>query len=87
MEFDRPPADPNAFMHLIDRSIRAANEDYDTHRTNDFGMSHPELFQVPANTFYNWMKSRGKLGGQHKVPRVLKPEDAQNLLKTAEPAR
>jgi hypothetical protein len=80
VEFDRPPADPGAFMAAVDHSIRSANEDYDTHRTHDFGMDPPELFRAAPGTFYTWMKRHGQLGGQHKVPRVCRPEFAAELL-------
>jgi hypothetical protein len=79
MEFDRPPAEASTFIAAIDRSIRAACEDYDTHRTNNFGMDPPELTAVAPGTFYEWMKRHGKLGGQHKVPRVFRPEAAAEL--------
>ncbi|MCY2926002.1 MAG: GH3 auxin-responsive promoter family protein [Planctomycetota bacterium] len=72
MEFDRPPADPAAFMAVIDAAIRAENEDYDTHRTDDYGLEPPILIPLAPGTFYAWMKQKGKLGGQHKVPRVAR---------------
>jgi len=80
VEFDRAPADAAAFMDTIDRSIRAENEDYDTHRHADFGMTGPELQTLAPGTFYTWMKDHGKLGGQHKVPRIAKGEMAHELL-------
>ncbi len=70
MEFDRPPADGEAFLAHVDESIRSENEDYDTHRLDDYGMSPPTLIPVARGTFWEWMKRKGKLGGQHKVPRV-----------------
>jgi hypothetical protein len=84
VEFDRPPvppADAGVFMAAIDASIRSENEDYDTHRTNDFGLEPPILIPVAPRTFYTWMKQKGKLGGQNKVPRVARPaEMADELL-------
>ena len=86
VEFDRlpvPPADAGVFMAAIDASIRSANEDYDTHRANDFGLAPPILIPVAPRTFYTWMKQKGKLGGQNKVPRVVgsrSPEMADELL-------
>lgn len=70
VEFDRPPADEAAFIAAADQSIRRENEDYDTHRTGDYGLLAPQLVPVAPRTFYEWMKARNKLGGQHKVPRV-----------------
>ncbi len=70
-EFEHPPGDPAEFIRIVDAAIRQASEDYDTHRTGDFGLAPPEIVRVPPRTFYAWMKQRGHLGGQHKVPRVL----------------
>jgi hypothetical protein len=84
VEFDRPPADAAAFMAAIDSSIRAACEDYEAHRHGDFGLEPPVLVPVPPGTFYAWMKSRGRLGGQNKVPRVVRSaEMAEELLAMA----
>jgi hypothetical protein len=81
VEFDRPPADPAAFMAAIDSSLRAACEDYEAHRHGDFGLEPPALVAMPPRAFYDWMKSRGRLGGQNKVPRVVRsPEMAEELL-------
>ncbi|MFB3891629.1 MAG: GH3 auxin-responsive promoter family protein [Phycisphaerae bacterium] len=85
VEFDRPPADASVFMAAIDASIRAECEDYDTHRANDYGLEPPILIQVAPRTFYEWMKRKGKLGGQNKVPRVVRsPEMADELLSISE---
>jgi len=80
VEFDQPPADQAAFMAAADEHIRRANEDYDIHRTGDFGLEPPELVPVAPRTFYEWMKSKGKLGGQHKVPRVVRSADMADEL-------
>ena len=81
IEFDRPPADAGAFMAAIDSSLRAASEDYDAHRAHDYGLEPPILVPVAPRTFYSWMKQKGKLGGQNKVPRVARsPEMAEELL-------
>jgi len=81
VEFDRGPADEAAFADTLDQSIRRRNEDYDTHRTDDYGMDPPRVVPLAPRTFYTWMKRKGKLGGQHKVPRVVRsPEMADELL-------
>ncbi len=72
VEFDHPPADEAAFMAAVDEGVRRANETYDTRRADDFGMLPPELVCVAPQTFYQWMKSKGKLGDQNKVPRVVR---------------
>jgi hypothetical protein len=53
-------------------SARTTLEDYATHRS--YGLDPPEVRLVPPGGFYAWMRQRGKLGGQHKVPIVLTPE-------------
>lgn len=55
---------------LLDDDVRAANGDYDAHRSSPLGLRLPLVRTVPAGTFHAFMKARGKLGGQHKVPRV-----------------
>jgi hypothetical protein len=50
--------------------LREINSDYDAKRYKDMALSRPKLHVAPDGTFYEWMKSRGKLGGQHKVPRL-----------------
>jgi len=81
VEFDIAPADAAAFTAALDQSIRRVNEDYDTHRTDDYGLDPPEIVALAPRTFYTWMERKGKLGGQHKVPRVVSsPEMADELL-------
>lgn len=59
------------FARALDRSLSEASADYADHRAGGFGMGAPEIRPVPSGTFAAWMKSRGKLGGQNKVPRVI----------------
>lgn len=55
----------------IDARLKMANRDYASYRANDYALGPPELLIVPPGTFAQWMKKRGKLGGQNKVPRIL----------------
>ncbi|MCB0784642.1 MAG: GH3 auxin-responsive promoter family protein, partial [Flavobacteriales bacterium] len=70
VEFERPPADETRFAVVLDRALRDLNSDYDAKRTADLALLPPLLHAAPPGTFYAWMKERGKLGGQHKVPRL-----------------
>jgi len=70
IEFEQMPADMKLFSELLDDKLREINSDYDAKRKGDMTLSRPIIRLMPAHTFYNWMKSRGKLGGQHKVPRL-----------------
>ena len=63
-----PPAGLDAFAAAIDTTLQALNHDYTVKRTGDLGMTCVEVAPVPKGAFYDWMKRRGKLGGQHKVP-------------------
>lgn len=77
VEFDGTPPEPRAFARALDAAIAAGNEDYATHRSH--GVREPVVRPVPRGTFYAWMRHRGKLGGQNKVPRVLNDELRDSL--------
>ena len=69
VEFHREPASGMAvFAKAIDSTLQSINVDYSVKRRGDLGMTAVEVTAVPEGTFYRWMKQRGKLGGQHKVP-------------------
>jgi hypothetical protein len=70
VEFRRPPQDLAEFVRLIDTTLTDLNHDYRTKRAGAVGMLPPDLTCLPPGTFYRWMRSVGKLGDQHKVPRV-----------------
>ena len=57
-------------MELIDNALKSLNSDYEAKRHKDLVLGMPVLKSVPKRTFYNWLKSKGKLGGQNKVPRL-----------------
>lgn len=72
VEFAGPaPESLPAFAQLIDADLCARNDDYRAHRSGGFGVDAPEILAVGHGTFSAWMKHRGQLGGQHKVPRVI----------------
>jgi hypothetical protein len=62
------------FAKLVDQDLAVRNLDYREHRHKDLQMAMPEVRFVPAGTFAGWMESRGKLGAQNKVPRVINDE-------------
>lgn len=70
IEFERAPADLDTFVHTLDRTMRDLNSDYDAKRRGDMALLPPRVHPVAAGTFFQWMKQRGKLGGQNKVPRL-----------------
>ena len=65
-----PPADMEKFSILIDAELIRLNEDYAAHRVGDLTMLKPEVWVVPIGGYDDWMKARGKHGGQFKVPRM-----------------
>ncbi len=60
-----------AFARRVDETLCAKNDDYRAHREGDLQMLPPRVLAAPPGTFFTWMKQRGKLGGQNKVPRVI----------------
>ena len=70
IEFSKNPNDLDRFTKLLDEKLREINSDYDAKRYRDIALVEPTIHVVPEKTFYYWMKSKDKLGGQHKVPRL-----------------
>jgi hypothetical protein len=74
VEFSGPsptPVDARRFVQILDDVLSRRNDDYRVHRSGGVGLDPPQLRALPRGTFEAWMKSRGQLGGQHKVPRVI----------------
>jgi hypothetical protein len=70
IEFEKQPADFDLFCQSLDQKLREINSDYDAKRFKDLALGFPIIHNLPDGTFYRWMKERGKLGGQNKVPRL-----------------
>jgi len=70
LEFHTAPKDIEAFTKSLDEALKSENADYAERRVNDVVLKKPIVHIVPEKTFYNWMKSRGRLGGQFKIPRI-----------------
>ncbi|MBV6642519.1 MAG: GH3 auxin-responsive promoter family protein [Cyclobacteriaceae bacterium] len=70
VEFAKDPEDLERFKQILDEKLREINSDYDAKRYKDIALDPPIVHAVERGTFYNWMKKRGKLGGQNKVPRL-----------------
>ena len=70
IEFNELPDDKDTFINTLDNTLREANSDYDAKRYKDIALEAPVVHFASKGTFYSWMKKRGKLGGQHKVPRL-----------------
>lgn len=70
IEFSRSPADVDAFINTLDESLKLINSDYEAKRYKDIALRRPVVVTVPAGGFDKWLQSKGKMGGQHKVPRL-----------------
>jgi hypothetical protein len=70
VEFAGPIPDAERFAAGLDGVLCAINEDYRAHRRGDLTLLPPDVRAVRPGGFSDWMRSRGKLGGQHKVPRM-----------------
>ena len=70
IEFDKPPANTDYFKEVLDTALKSLNSDYEAKRYKDMALRPPIIHIVPEGTFYNWLRQNGKLGGQHKIPRL-----------------
>ena len=70
IEFDRPPLAPGQFTFILDGALKNVNSDYEAKRYKNIALRLPIVHAVPKGTFTKWLSSKGKLGGQHKVPRL-----------------
>jgi hypothetical protein len=70
IEFVQPPTDLAALRAALDAELSARNAHYQWFRAEGGGLPAPALTVARARGFDDWMRSRGKLGGQHKVPRM-----------------
>lgn len=70
IEFRDPPANLEQFGSLLDRHLQELNSDYEAKRYKNITLNPLRIWQARENLFYDWLKSKGKLGGQHKVPRL-----------------
>jgi hypothetical protein len=70
VEFSKEPDDLNKFITELDDALKNINSDYEAKRHKSIALRLPIVHKLPAGTFTEWLRSKGKLGGQHKVPRL-----------------
>ncbi|MFM2386164.1 MAG: hypothetical protein RL660_921 [Bacteroidota bacterium] len=70
IEFDKAPHNLEAFTAALDQELKRVNSDYEAKRHKDIALRAPVLHVMRSGGFMQWLKSKGKLGGQHKVPRL-----------------
>ena len=70
IEFSHEPESIDEFASLLDHKLQELNSDYEAKRFHDITLQHLEIVKAPKGIFNEWLKAKGKLGGQHKVPRL-----------------
>ena len=70
IEFEKQPENLQQFTEELDAALKSINSDYEAKRYKNMALRMPLVRAVAKNTFNNWLSSKGKLGGQHKVPRL-----------------
>lgn len=70
IEFTKDPDSMDHFARLLDQKLQQINSDYEAKRSHDVTLQHLEVVNARQNLFNDWLKSKQKLGGQHKVPRL-----------------
>ncbi len=75
IEFAKAPKNLSYFTELLDNALKAINSDYEAKRYNNMALAMPIVHQARKELFYDWLKMKGKLGGQHKIPRLSNKRD------------
>ena len=70
IEFEKAPRDLFQFTTILDAHLQKINSDYEAKRQKDIALQAPVIHALQPDTFYHWLKQKGKIGGQHKVPRL-----------------
>lgn len=70
LEFEKTPDNIDEFNRVLDNTLKSLNSDYEAKRHKDIALKPPRVHVMPQGTFHEWLKAKGKLGGQHKVPRL-----------------
>jgi hypothetical protein len=70
IEFEKEPSDMVKFTEVLDDTLKAINSDYEAKRFRDINLVMPIVRKLPGGSFNNWLRSKNKLGGQNKVPRL-----------------
>jgi len=85
IEFEKEPEDMETFINILDDKLKEVNSDYEAKRKGDYILKRPLVQVLPKGSFYAWMKFKGKLGAQQKVPRLQNDrEQLEEILKIAE---
>ncbi len=80
IEFENEPEDLNSFITELDNALKDTNSDYEAKRYKNIALQKPLVRVLKKGVFSLWLKSKGKLGGQHKVPRLSNDRDFINQI-------
>jgi hypothetical protein len=75
IEFAKAPDDIDKFATALDKKLQEVNSDYEAKRYKDITLQPLEIIVAREGLFNDWLKHKGKLGGQHKVPRLSNKRD------------
>ena len=70
IEFSKDPDNLERFAQALDEKLQELNSDYEAKRSNNVTLQHLEVVKAKEGLFNDWLKQKGRLGGQHKVPRL-----------------
>lgn len=70
IEFTKMPDSISDFESILDSKLQEINSDYEAKRFHDVTLQQLEVVVARKDLFNDWLKSKGKLGGQHKIPRL-----------------
>ena len=81
-EFKSSAINLSYFSELLDNALKSLNSDYEAKRYNNTTLEMPKIISARSGLFNYWLKKKGKLGGQHKIPRLSNSREfIESLLK------
>ena len=81
IEFKKNPTDIDQFRSILDETLQSLNSDYEAKRYNNMTLNPLVINLARPQLFYDWLKERDKLGGQHKIPRLSNQREYLEQLK------
>lgn len=70
IEFEKQPENLSYFSYCLDEALKSVNSDYEAKRQKDIALKAPVIHALTSGSFNRWLKAKGKMGGQHKIPRL-----------------
>ncbi len=80
IEFKQAPQNLTTFSRILDDALQELNSDYEAKRYNNMTLNFPKINQAKPKLFYDWLKQKDKLGGQHKIPRLSNTREYMDVL-------